>query len=105
MLSLVTGLKSKVYKKSDGRQIEYIRFKDSATFQHRFLGGHWTNHPYSMDESGFELDWGKGDIFRCEWGSSTNVFTEIGKNVYTWELTNDHTYNDLGSTDGSEDDW
>lgn len=105
MKDLVTGLKSRIYRKIGGSNTEYIRFKDSATFQHRHLNGWWTNHPYTVDESGFELDWGNGDVFRCEWGASTSSFTEIGRKVHVWELTSDHNYEDMGSTDGSEDEW
>jgi hypothetical protein len=107
MRSFVTGIKSRIFRKVGGSTNEYIRFKDAATFQHRFSRGWWTNHPYHMDQSGngFELDWGNGDVFRCEWDASTNSFTEFGRNDYKWELSNDHDYEDLGSTDGSEDDW
>jgi len=105
MVSLVQYTRGKIYKKSGGKNVEYIRFKDAASFQHRILGKHWTNHPYCAGEIGFEMNWGKGDVFRCEWNISTNSFTEIGRDVHTWELSTDHNYNDLGSTDGSEDDF
>ena len=92
-----------VYRKRHADREEEIKFVSSSRFWHRYVDqgeDAWgAPNPYRMrQDSSFELDWGSGDVFLCQFLESSSQFVEINpRQIFYWELYTSH-YSDRGST-------
>ncbi len=97
------SLVGKVYRKRDARREERILFVNESEFWHRFLDQKdtsWSDpHPYQMRSDGtFQLDWGDGAVFLCQFEPSSSSFMELNpQSIYWWEQYSDDQYSDKGS--------
>jgi len=93
-----------VYRKRHAEREEEIKFVSESRFWHRYVDqgeDAWEEPcPYRMRQDGsFELDWGGGDVFLCQFLESTAQFVEINpRQIFYWERYTDSHYSDQGST-------